>query len=483
MSAGNSTALNPKNYTYFHTVQQARNPAEQPKAVNKPELIYATGSQTFYLLNQQEFAVFNAATQWFQPAIGKVMSMNALPNEDQNRFNQISTAKSQLNSILKSYVQGADENTLAEVVWFGKKKFVYMDQKKLEQFKKSYSVQDEANQKEVQNQDGSFSTKKLLSHLKIQDADLADYDKEHDGAMKGLAKALGVPSLDAGKVFFGNPKDPNSILVATADAQLMRYTAGLSAGAGFDPAAHAFSLDADASSQLTLGSAHVNVTCYAPSQQGWDVSFPLPTPKGNQPFDLGYFRGEFTLDLSAFAGASVMADATMSCNMNPNGKLEVNGTNGAKATVNAFAGAKAGCDVTCGFWWQNPEKGEGADGWDKLAEIGADGDVSAGMGVNGDFCIDYNQNTGKFLVYAAAGLTCGPGLDGSITVVVDAKHVASFIAFVYHKIMNANYVYTGAITDAAFKILIDLLTKAIFSPPAELGDFFIKEAKTIITWW
>jgi len=147
-------------------------------------------------------------------------------------------------------------------------------------------------------------------------------------------------------------------------------------------------------------------------------------------------------------------------------------------SVDAFAGAKLGGDVSLACQWKNPDKGFD---WDPFASIGADGDIAAGAGANASFKIIYNQN--KFVIHAEAGLVCGVGASGSISVVVYPEHVISFVAFCYHRIMENDYAYTNLIKDDAFNILINLWSNFIFGETKLLADAFELGIKDLTKWW
>jgi len=451
-------------FVYEKVVLQ--NPAKNPNPDDlRPELIYETGTQTFYLLKQAESNRLRSSSRALMENITRLDQAVSLPNntleEKKKRTTSVRYVRKAVSNGLSQIVTGPGKNILAEVISFKQKRFFYLKLADVQAFQNKYAVKEPAAQQAVQDQ-GKFSTSKLLCHIqRSTPLDLGAWSKDYDGSMKQLASALGIPSLDISGAFFQDPNNPNSHFVASADARLMRYTAGVSESADYNPGTRNFSFSADGHYEVILADGHINTRCFIPNREGLNIAFELPTPKGPRLFELGHFRVEFILGLYGFTGASVMASMNMECCMSPEGKLEVKGSandsvasqlpyvpppkpdwaknmpeppqsemqkkasdphyvtpqraaggGGASIFGDAFAGVKAGCNVGCAFSWQNPEA---SGNWQDMASLDADGDVSAGVGINGDFRIDYNYDTGKFLVHASAGITCGPGVDGGIT--------------------------------------------------------------------
>jgi len=505
-------------YIFSQTVVQ---PYFDPSKVNDAvpyELLYETGEQTFYFLNPNEFNDFKNLSRWFQKPIEQLtaaLNMPADPHMDDpeaqeqiahrygSRTGKIIFATKALNSLLKSSIQGPGENTISELIWIPRSgdqpQFVYLKAAELKTFSKKYTFNNKAAQEAIQNERGGVSSSKLINKLKESTTvtvKIADHNW-NDGLFTNLAKSLGISEENSGKLYFGNPKDSNSVFVADADAQLLRFVGGASIGAVTEVKNRRFSLSADGNSALDLASATITVVSFSlPCDAGYHVITSVPDRDGDlQPIDLGYLRANISIDLNGFTGASIAGSASIGYKMSDKGQIQMIGTNpgesgnpvpskgpqtGVIVGANIFVGVQFGCEAACALQWQNPENGHA---WNDIASISAEGDISAGAGINGSFCIDYNVGSEKFLVHAAVGVTWGLGCSGDINLVVDAKTVISFVQFVYHQIMKANYVYVGIINNEAFRMLVDIFTNFIFYAKADLVDIFEKEVASLDVWW
>ncbi|MCX7123437.1 MAG: hypothetical protein NTV32_07250 [Gammaproteobacteria bacterium] len=315
---------------FIHQIVVKQNPPKNPNPDDlRPELIYETGTQTFYLLKQAESSRLRSSSRALMENIARLDEAVALPNntleEKKKRSSSVRYVRKAVSDGLCQIVTGPGKNILAEVISFKQKRFFYLKLADVKAFQNSYSVKEPATQQAVQDQ-GKFSTSKLLSQLKVKDIDLDLWGKDYDGSMKQLASALGIPSLDVSGAFFENPNNPNAHFAVDADARLMRYTAGVSAGAGYSPGTRSFSFSAEGHYDVVLADGHVDTRCFIPNREGLNIAFELPTPKGQRIFELGHFRVEFILGLYGFTGASVMASMNMECCMSPEGKLEVKGS-------------------------------------------------------------------------------------------------------------------------------------------------------------
>jgi len=506
MQGMNQSDLNYEAYVYAFIAKHHLTPA-QMKAL-PPSLgviVFETGTQTFHFISPNQKKTLQQGIDWLIPAVQHLMQANANPPCDEAEASRYAQRKTYFNSIMQSVVQGPGQNKLHEFISLTNQCWWYVSDAHYQflQLKNSYKVADEAMQAAIL-ENGKLSVPKLLEKLVGPHA--FHYRAKVEGAMTPLANALGVPSENIHKLFFSNPQDKYMQYTANADAQLMRYTAGMGAKGSFDPKDGRFSFSAKGQTKLTLASASIHVECFMPSEVGYHAAFMLSVPPNvHEPVDLGYFRVMLKLSAAGFVGASLEGSVSMKCSMDPNtGKLQVKGANvpsqphksnapnfGVKAGVDAFAGAKAGGEVAAACQWQNPEKAKGditkpefkAASWDAFAKIDAKGDVAAGVGIDGNFAIHYDQRSEKFLVHIEAGLVCGVGASGSLTVVVYEQHIHSFIQFVYHKIMNAVYSYIGILEDLAFKMLVDIFTKFIFYAESNLVTIFETELATLDTWW
>jgi len=474
-------------------IKQLLTPA-QIAALPKPMgvILYETGTQTFYYVEPKYKCLVKQGNDWFIPAAQHLAQANAHPPQNEQQASHFAQLKSYFNNIIQPVVQGPGQNELCELLSFTTNAWLYMKQAHFNNITKTaFCVATEAAQAMVMD-GGVFSAPLLLKKL-VGDGSIK-YEPKIQGAITPLANALGVDPVKIHKVFFGNPKDPDAHLVATKDVQLMRYSAGASITGSFNPNSPQFGFSTDATAKLTLASGSLEVDCYMPCHAGYHAHLSTKTRAGRRDLiDMGYFRAEGKLKVDGFVGASIEGSVALDCGMSKEGKLLVRGKNvtrsnnnvdaanyGIPMAVDALAGAKLGGDVSLACQWKNPEKGFD---WDPFASIGADGDIAAGVGADASFKITYNTNEGKFVIHTEAGLVCGIGASGSLTVVVYPEHVVSFVAFCYHRIMENDYAYTNLIEDAAFSVLVNLWTKFVLSEAALLENVFETAFNKLQSWW
>jgi hypothetical protein len=161
---------------FIHQIVVKQNPAKNPNPDDlRPELIYETGTQTFYLLKQVESTRLKLYSKALMQNIDRLDEAVALPNntleEKKKRMSNVRYVRKAIGDGLQQIVTGPGKNVLAEVISFKQKRFFYLKLADVQAFQTSYSVKEPGTQQEVQDQ-GKFSTSKLLSQLKVKDIDL-----------------------------------------------------------------------------------------------------------------------------------------------------------------------------------------------------------------------------------------------------------------------------------------------------------------------
>lgn len=342
----------------------------------------------------------------------------------------------------------------------------------------------------------------------------------HKKLKAAAAKAMNKPNLSvtmasanvsaAYKTFA--KKIGNKHFDASGEAQLFRAAAGGAVSGNFEPKKGKFSFSADGNADLDLAQAQAHVSASIPSTAGFPLKVYLPDNKDVfRLVDLGSVRADFTATVAGFVGASVAAGANLNVSIKPSSKdttkqvIQFHGSNapdptthykdkqekaaankiGLTTDVNAFAGAKASGDIHSSIKWKNPDivakKAKQIhnvtdnkpndeltsiqkdakqqlleDCWTEFAAIDAGGSAALGAGFGLGFSVGYQE--GKFYLRAHAEAVCGAGLSGNVGYIVEAKRVYHFVAFVYHKIKDVNFMYLGIFLD---KILVDGAERAV----------------------
>ncbi len=451
-------------------------------------VIHATGSKTFYVLTDSEYQDYITTAEEYSKPIKQLA--DAVQDQSKERQNKVDQAKKQINQKLKPLVAMGEKTDLKELINISGKGWTYVPKSKIKAG--GWLEYKLPENKEQISTNGKLDLKKLkkqiINHTKVK-AEL--FEADFSGSMTSWADSFNRKPETA---LYGNPKDPNDKLDITAKAQILRYTGGASASGGYSPGTGTYSFSAEAHGSLALFEGKMAAHGYIPSKKGYDMRCNI----GGKEQDFGSIRVNLEAGLSAFAGASVLVSANIDFQMSDAGKLQLKGTNqrktkGGSIAVggNAFAGVEAGCEAGVSVWWKSPEP-SGAMEWEEFAELKAEGDGAAGAGIDGEFKIGFDAKTGKFYVHAKATLVCGIGASGSITFVVYAKQIYSFVAYVYHKLKNVHFNYKdfAVIEKDAIKALTNLMTKFIFyeakkveSDAKQLANVLNEGFKEISSWW
>jgi hypothetical protein len=119
---------------------------------------------------------------------------------------------------------------------------------------------------------------------------------------------------------------------------------------------------------------------------------------------------------------------------------------GASAGAEAFAGARASGELMGALEYLNPEAG---DKFSAIASIGPKIEGQAGAGAAANFEITYLG--GKFRMRAKAGLCVGLGAKGELGLEVDARRLASFLQYLFHALLNANFELLEVVQQRAYR--------------------------------
>lgn len=264
----------------------------------------------------------------------------------------------------------------------------------------------------------------------------------------------------------------------SADAQLMRYTAGAGLEVNFKPfkgnlhdrrddtlykrvkrglKSGELAIKGNATASFAIAEANAKAELYLPHCAGFHVN---PSVAGES-VDFGYWRFYGSLLLSGGAGASVAVELDIGVTYT-GGKQGIRGIPaaqrnksavkvraGANAGLDVFAGVRGGLDVSGALQWLNPEGAEPADKskarkltdavaeFKDIAKVDAGVAGNAGIGIKGAFKIRHEN--GKFVIYAKLGACLGLGADANCKFEAGTETIAEFFKCVAYQLKRADF--------------------------------------------
>jgi hypothetical protein len=277
----------------------------------------------------------------------------------------------------------------------------------------------------------------------------------------GIDGGFGMPGLQAWAETMNRTASENKPFQAGWKVHLLRYFVGCGAALEWQPKAGKVAGKLNGKGEIMLAYGELSSEGFLPDAEGWAWS--LQGVKTGKEYLIGCMRFQGGIKLTAAAGASIAAELSLEVDYSgalPKAKgsrrskgetvgqrkvsLDSFGT-GASAGAEAFAGVKAGCELLGGLQFRNPEKG---DKFEYLASVGPKFDAQAGAGVAAHLMVHFSK--GKFRVRAKAGLCLGLGAKGEISLEVDAKKIYSFLEWLFHALLNANFEMLQVVSELAF---------------------------------
>ena len=442
-----------------------------PASIELVELLYHPASDTFYGLSRPELLELLADAKPLQQAVEQLKS--AQQGGDPKAITQ---AKQTLNDTVKPLVHSAEASDLTEVVRLAGKKYTYIRSDKMKNHWRGYKL-DADDKKQADQSAAALNFKQICNAIADKKKEGPDYkwtlgDKEYAGYFNQWAAAVSKKLT----VETANSDDPHRSYDASASAQLLRYCAGASLAANFNPKTLKGGVKGKLDGEVALAEGRAQLHGYIPDAEGFHVKFNAPGLQ-NKGVDLGGMRATFELALGGFAGASVLACTDIEFSPD-GGKLRARGANAeASAGASAFAGAKLDCDANGKLEWKNPEdEGE----FKEFCTVGCGGAIAAGAGAEAEFRIEFHK--GKFYIRAKAGVVCGVGATGKLEYEVNADLIWEFVQFVYHKVKDLRQDYALLIEDDAYRYFCAGLAwfashhgddlSAIFGNTGELNDWW-----------
>ncbi|WP_409456181.1 peptidoglycan-binding protein LysM [Tamilnaduibacter salinus] len=235
---------------------------------------------------------------------------------------------------------------------------------------------------------------------------------------------------------------------ASAEAQFMRFASGASALANFDPSEGKVHLQArvDAQYSLAQGKATVEQAYPANNESEIRIYYRIGGWDGERAYEtLGHFQARLTITASGYAGASAMlaANVKVDCSEGvPSLKgitADRSDNQGVDAEGGVFAGVRAGCEVLGALYWTDTLSQQ--SDWKALCQVGPKVEGAAGVGAESYLKIRFNEQTGKFLLSAHAGIVLGVGASGSFLLAINVGEIIEMVHFIYNTLLEVDFRY------------------------------------------
>jgi hypothetical protein len=289
-----------------------------------------------------------------------------------------------------------------------------------------------------------------------------------------------------------------------AEAQMMRYLAGVGLEAEFDPKKARCKLKASARAEFAVAEAKASAALYLPDRLG--QVFVLPG-FGGKNYPMGIFRGMLEIALSGMAGASLVVEAGVQVDFSKEGKsgntttetreqlgiygkavsgagaqrraLQIKGQPvdpSLSAEGEAFVGARADLKLSGYFQWMSPESKDKK--FTDLAVVSPS--ISGQLGAGAGFQFEITYAAGAFRMRFMASACLGIGAKGKLEFTVNIQGIVEFLKWIGYQLYHANYDMLGFISKAAFDIIcqVHLLVAAGIK---KLEDFAIDMAGRLVT--
>ena len=350
-----------------------------------------------------------------------------------------------------------------------------------------------------------------VSQAKLKSTDFAKLDIEHTSTLGPEALAKWNENCKAsanGKIVWGDIQLADIDL--NAEAAAMRFFSGASLSAELAPLQGNLSLKAEGSVEVAFAEGKAAGQLYFPSKEGlmlyWlDLEQALDVAKGKATdtgkYDLGAIRLACMAELKGVIGVSLAGEVSIGVEMKDidskdvDGKTKpgriphIKGTNkkvkrlasadvsgqtaewkntaGVAANVNFFAGAKGGLGLNGAIEWRNPHSKDKK--FEPFASIAPELQGMAGLAGEAKLAIEYVE--GIFRITAHAGLCFGLGAEGTVTLAVGAKQLASFMYWFYYNLLNLGFRNAEFVAEEAFSAAKYVGYLAL-AEGRELGDYF-----------
>lgn len=449
------------------------------------ELIYDIKNRKLILLTGDDLKLFEKEEKLVNDVLSPLSQVrNSLNTVSQD---EIKESKEKVQKLLQDIkIDDIGTASLTEVRRLKGKKFTYIRSNHMANHIRSYSMAVEDRDRSILRTNGSFDAQKIkkafapkLDELKIK-VSYELFPEELKEFTNWANTFAGEHSWE-----FRDKDIENKQWNSSASATWLRFSAGASMKStpslkDLRNGKLAFSLEAN--SEIALAKGEIKAVGYLPYENGYHIKIPNKGRDGstNPDISLGHIRTDLESNAQGFAGANAMLAVDVGFKLDNNdGKLSIEKPED-KGKIDLFAGVKVSCGIKASLQWKNPEAGYK---FSLLAAIGYGGSASLGIGFEGELTIDFNGDTGKFIIRAKAGVVCGVGASGEVGFEVNAKTILNLVQFVYHTLMDDNYTYMEFITKDAFQALTIFIVKVVEEGIDKIEEIYKKLRFEIKFFW
>ncbi len=260
----------------------------------------------------------------------------------------------------------------------------------------------------------------------------------------------------------------------TAQAQLMRYLAGVGLSTEWDPLKGKCNLKASARAEFAVAEAKAAAAVFYPDKIGWIWSLDGDDGKS---YPLGAIRFKAELSLMGMVGASIVAEGGLTVDYKDERRKDVFGIKGAAieekkggaharelkingkpidpsvgAEIEAFAGAKAEAKLNGALQWLNPEKM--LNDYSDFAKVGPG--VAGLAGIGAGCMLELTYVAGKFRFKTMASVCLGVGAKGKLELEVDALLIEEFMIWFFYQLYHANFNKLSFVKREAFDLITQM---------------------------
>ncbi len=382
-----------------------------------------------------------------------------------------------------SIVDLRNSYNLIEIKRTGSQNFSYIRKEALEQFKRNWQKIPISEVKRAltsinQGIEGSArQVGKGLSENFSGKLKFAEWQSKEDHFFNQLNKELLNVSLN------GDLPPEERQFDSSAEAQLMRFSAGVQFAGEYNPQEGKIHVGAEANASYNLLQGSVKTTLWLPSEAGYALKLSYTNGRGEvKQLHCGHFRSQFALNLQGSVGACAMLGTTVRIDTKP-GELSVGGETNGKV----FAGGVLKGEAKIGVHWAKPKemaKGAGhriakntVPDFSPLVEVTPTGSLAFGIGAGFDFSVGYEE--GKFELQLSAELVCGPGGAGGIAVELSVEKVIELIQFVRQSLEQSDFRFLEWVSKKAFDritlvIRVYLVSKDLLEECLNMSDDDLK---------
>ncbi|RMG50788.1 MAG: hypothetical protein D6717_13545 [Gammaproteobacteria bacterium] len=416
--------------------------------------------------------------------------------------------ESELHRILQQVAGGpiggeaAGGKPLRELIHFREKRWSYVSDQEVEQMLRRAPVVDTRKEREHLVRNGRLSTERLLERMrkKLQDQRTLEFEYDSEPAWKDMNEwARGFNQNPDLLLYEYRDENDQPVFRVTDEVRMLRYTAGVGASGKFNLEQGEASFHAAAQAELAALQGEMKASLWLPNENGhvFNALVPLKRPEGGQTHravDLCTLRARIEGTLSGYAGASACASLDLEFDMGRGGKPVVMRGVENPAVIrqkkdkrfkarairkdSAFVGIRAGAELTGAVEWDNPDHREG---WQVLGELGAEGQLQAGLGLEREYAIVFEKGLFHLLFKASAAF--GVGCGGEFHCKVGYEHIASLLMHVYQQLMRADFDKLLFVQELAFEYLYQVHLKAIWKGAKNLQEIYSEGFDIVFDWW